>query len=176
MSAYKSCHVKAHIKAQQTDAKEAMVWAKAAFDSEKSESEQSKHCWHRQCHCRHGEATGWNLDVPAEKSLKTMGDEMQVDLEDAGKKEAEEKRGQCAYLHQEDLQSRQLPWQPPSMAKMGKPEPQIEVPAGDAEKGAKLFKGKCAHCHTIEKGGNVKQGPPSEQGVWLCGRVCLLCD
>ena len=34
---------------------------------------------------------GGSLDVPAEKSLKTIGDEMQVDLEDAGKKEAEEK-------------------------------------------------------------------------------------
>jgi len=31
--------------------------------------------------------------MPAEKSLKTMGDEMQVELEDAGEKEAEEKRG-----------------------------------------------------------------------------------
>ena len=27
-----------------------------------------------------------------------MGDEMQVDLEDAGKKEAEEKRGRCAAM------------------------------------------------------------------------------
>ena len=44
---------------------------------------------------------------------------MQVDLEDAEKKEAEEKRGQCANLHQEDWRIRQLPWQPPSMAKMG---------------------------------------------------------
>eukprot|EP00927_Polykrikos_kofoidii_P019622 TRINITY_DN1919_c0_g1_i3.p1 TRINITY_DN1919_c0_g1~~TRINITY_DN1919_c0_g1_i3.p1 ORF type:complete len:115 (+),score=16.29 TRINITY_DN1919_c0_g1_i3:116-460(+) len=39
-------------------------------------------------------------------------------------------------------------------------EPDVEVPAGDAKKGAKLFKAKCAQCHTIEKGGNVKQGPP----------------
>ena len=54
-------------------------------------------------------------------------------------------------------QSRQLPWQPPSMAKtMGKPEPQIEVPSEDAKKGAKLFKGKRVQCRTIEKGGNVK--------------------
>ena len=81
--------------------------------------------------------------MPAEKSLKTMGDEMQVDLEDAGKKEAEEKRGQCGYFctmkaREEEWQSRQLPWQPPSMAKtMGKPEPQIEVPSGDTKKGAK---------------------------------------
>merc|ERR1712217_183053 len=34
------------------------------------------------------------------------------------------------------------------------------VPAGDAKKGAKIFKGKCAQCHTCEKGGLVKQGPP----------------
>merc|ERR1712129_433583 len=40
------------------------------------------------------------------------------------------------------------------------PEPQIEVPAGDVKKGAKLFKAKCAQCHTCEKGGLVKQGPP----------------
>ena len=35
-----------------------------------------------------------------------------------------------------------------------------QVPAGDVKKGAKLFKAKCAQCHTIEKGGNAKQGPP----------------
>merc|ERR1711976_279709 len=39
-------------------------------------------------------------------------------------------------------------------------EPDVEVPAGDAKKGAKLFKAKCYQCHTIEKGGLVKQGPP----------------
>eukprot|EP00972_Heterocapsa_arctica_P058054 8564360-Heterocapsa_arctica.AAC.1 len=39
-------------------------------------------------------------------------------------------------------------------------EPQIEVPEGDVKKGAKLFKAKCAQCHTVEKGGLVKQGPP----------------
>merc|ERR1711963_85021 len=47
-------------------------------------------------------------------------------------------------------------------------EPTVEVPAGEAKKGAKLFKGKCAQCHTIEKGGLVKQGPP----LWgLFGRA-----
>mmetsp|Transcript_68258 Transcript_68258/g.120503 ORF Transcript_68258/g.120503 Transcript_68258/m.120503 type:complete len:115 (-) Transcript_68258:100-444(-) len=47
------------------------------------------------------------------------------------------------------------------------PEPDIEVPEGDSKKGAKLFKAKCAQCHTIEKGGNAKQGPP----LWgLSGR------
>merc|ERR1712045_770016 len=39
-------------------------------------------------------------------------------------------------------------------------EPNVVVPAGDAKKGAKLFKAKCAQCHTCEKGGLVKQGPP----------------
>merc|ERR1712061_41718 len=39
-------------------------------------------------------------------------------------------------------------------------EPNVEGPEGDVKKGAKLFKSKCAQCHTIEKGGNAKQGPP----------------
>eukprot|EP00929_Paragymnodinium_shiwhaense_P046139 TRINITY_DN234_c1_g1_i6.p3 TRINITY_DN234_c1_g1~~TRINITY_DN234_c1_g1_i6.p3 ORF type:complete len:115 (+),score=48.91 TRINITY_DN234_c1_g1_i6:64-408(+) len=43
---------------------------------------------------------------------------------------------------------------------MGIAEPDVEVPAGDVKKGAKLFKAKCYQCHTIEKGGNAKQGPP----------------
>ena len=43
---------------------------------------------------------------------------------------------------------------------MGKPEPQIKAPSGDAKKGAKLFKGKRVQCLTIEKGGKIKQGPP----------------
>eukprot|EP00397_Hematodinium_sp_SG-2012_P025715 GEMP01026886.1.p1 GENE.GEMP01026886.1~~GEMP01026886.1.p1 ORF type:complete len:133 (+),score=20.09 GEMP01026886.1:58-399(+) len=42
---------------------------------------------------------------------------------------------------------------------MSKPEPNVEVPDGDVKKGAKIFKAKCAQCHTIEQGGNVKQGP-----------------
>ena len=38
-------------------------------------------------------------------------------------------------------------------------EPDVEVPAGNAKKGGKLFKSKCAQCHSIEKGGATKQGP-----------------
>jgi cytochrome c len=30
---------------------------------------------------------------------------------------------------------------------------------GDAEKGAKIFKTKCAQCHVIEQGAGNKQGP-----------------
>jgi len=42
---------------------------------------------------------------------------------------------------------------------MVKAEPDVEVPDGSEKKGAKLFKAKCAQCHTIEKNGNDKQGP-----------------
>lgn len=38
-------------------------------------------------------------------------------------------------------------------------EPQIDVPAGAVKKGAKVFKAKCAQCHTIDEGGIAKQGP-----------------
>ncbi|ETW34305.1 hypothetical protein PFTANZ_04985 [Plasmodium falciparum Tanzania (2000708)] len=34
---------------------------------------------------------------------------------------------------------------------MSRPEPQVQVPEGDYKKGAKLFKAKCAQCHTINK-------------------------
>ncbi|KAJ8656092.1 cytochrome c [Lichtheimia ornata] len=33
------------------------------------------------------------------------------------------------------------------------------IPEGDAAKGAKLFKTRCAQCHTLEKGGPNKVGP-----------------
>jgi len=56
---------------------------------------------------------------------------------------------------------------------MPKEEPQVTVPDGDAKKGAKLFKGKCAQCHTIEKGGNTKQGPPL---YGIMGRTSGTCE
>ena len=34
-----------------------------------------------------------------------------------------------------------------------------DIPAGDATKGAKVFKTKCTQCHVIEKGGKNKVGP-----------------
>ncbi|CAK0814361.1 unnamed protein product, partial [Prorocentrum cordatum] len=52
-------------------------------------------------------------------------------------------------------------------APMAATEPRVDVPRGDAEAGAKLFKAQCARCHTIGKGGCAKAGPP----LWgLLGR------
>ncbi|CAI0378395.1 unnamed protein product [Linum tenue] len=38
-----------------------------------------------------------------------------------------------------------------------------EAPPGNADSGAKIFKMKCAQCHTVEKGAGHKQGSDS---VW----------
>ncbi|KAI8553897.1 hypothetical protein RHMOL_Rhmol05G0052100 [Rhododendron molle] len=34
-----------------------------------------------------------------------------------------------------------------------------EAPPGDPQRGEKIFKTKCAQCHTVEKGAGHKQGP-----------------
>jgi len=33
------------------------------------------------------------------------------------------------------------------------------IPEGDPKKGKKLFMQRCAHCHTVEAGGNQKHSP-----------------
>jgi cytochrome c len=51
---------------------------------------------------------------------------------------------------------------------MGIPEPNVTVQPGDVEKGAKIFKTKCAQCHNAEQGGKNGQGP----NLWgIIGRL-----
>ena len=45
-----------------------------------------------------------------------------------------------------------------------------EAPAGDFDRGAKIFKTKCAQCHTSEKGGAHNQvGQPEFRRAYSCG-------
>ncbi|KAF4712660.1 iso-1-cytochrome c [Perkinsus olseni] len=46
------------------------------------------------------------------------------------------------------------------MSTPARPNPEVTVPDGSAKRGAKIFKAKCAQCHTCEEGGAGKQGPP----------------
>mmetsp|Transcript_52679 Transcript_52679/g.107441 ORF Transcript_52679/g.107441 Transcript_52679/m.107441 type:complete len:115 (+) Transcript_52679:82-426(+) len=39
------------------------------------------------------------------------------------------------------------------------PEPDVSVAPGNVDKGAKIFKTKCAQCHNAEQGGKNGQGP-----------------
>ncbi|KAG6493742.1 hypothetical protein ZIOFF_048744 [Zingiber officinale] len=51
-----------------------------------------------------------------------------------------------------------------------------EVPPGNARAGEKIFKAKCAHCHTLEKGAGHKHGLPPFVGLdlVLCHFVALV--
>ena len=54
-----------------------------------------------------------------------------------------------------------------ALVSMFRPEPDVDIPPGDVERGARLFKAKCAQCHSAEQGGIAKHGPP----LWgLIGR------
>jgi ubiquitin len=49
-------------------------------------------------------------------------------------------------------------------------EPDVAVPEGDADKGAKIFKTKCAQCHTITA---VQPPPPTLRPPGRANRHCL---
>ena len=51
----------------------------------------------------------------------------------------------------------------------------MSVPEGDMAKGAKIFKQRCAQCHTVEKvsvGGSCTVLSSSEIGYGVCVCVC----
>ncbi|KAI4375848.1 hypothetical protein MLD38_013668 [Melastoma candidum] len=53
-----------------------------------------------------------------------------------------------------------------------------EAPPGDVKSGEKIFKTKCARCHTDDEGAGHKQGKSEwfvRKAVWHHGRILLFC-
>ncbi|KAK9705208.1 hypothetical protein RND81_07G040900 [Saponaria officinalis] len=48
-----------------------------------------------------------------------------------------------------------------------------EAPAGNVNMGEKIFKTKCAQCHTIKQGAGHKQGTPYFSNIWGRIVICL---
>ena len=42
---------------------------------------------------------------------------------------------------------------------MTRAEPDVTIPAGNSKKGLKIFKAKCAQCHSVDAAAGHKQGP-----------------